>query len=159
MADFVLELWAFMRERKKFWLLPMILVLLLFGGLIVISNGPGDPKRCVATIDRVRRVMAGERPIFGICLGHEIMALAVGADTSKLTFRHRSQNQPCAVVGTSLCYITSQNQGYAMDERTLPVGWQPWFRNLNDGTNGGMRYWELPFVSVQFDPEAAPGPV
>ena len=123
------------------------------------SNGPGDPKRCVETIDRGRRVMAGERPIFGICLGHEIMALAVGADTYKLTFRHRSQNLPCAVVGTSLCYITSQNQGYAMDERTLPVGWQPWFRNLNDGTNRGMRYWELPFVSVQFDPEAAPGPV
>ena len=114
---------------------------------------------CVATIEHVRRLMADERPILGICLGHQILALAAGADTYKLKFGHRSQNQPCAVVGTSRCYITSQNHGYAVDERTLPPGWTAWFQNLNDGTNEGIRHRELPFMSVQFHPEAAPGPV
>jgi carbamoyl-phosphate synthase small subunit len=103
--------------------------------------------------------MAKGYPIFGICLGHQIMALAAGADTYKLKFGHRSQNQPCIEVGTPRCYITSQNHGYALDERTLPPDWEPWFINANDGTNEGMRHHSLPFMSVQFHPEATPGPV
>lgn len=126
---------------------------------VVISNGPGDPKQCTRTIEHVRRTMAAGYPIFGICLGHQIVALAAGADTYKLKFGHRSQNQPCAVVGTPRCYITSQNHGYAVDEGTLPPDWTPWFRNLNDGTNEGIRHRQRPFMSVQFHPEAAPGPV
>ena len=126
---------------------------------VVISNGPGDPKMCIETIEHVRRVMERKCPILGICLGHQILALAAGADTYKLKFGHRSQNQPCTVVGTSRCYITSQNHGYAVDERTLPPGWTAWFQNLNDGTNEGIRHREHPFMSVQFHPEAAPGPV
>ena len=126
---------------------------------VLISNGPGDPKKCTATIIHVQRAMAKGYPIFGICLGHQIMALAAGADTYKLKFGHRSQNQPCIEVGTPRCYITSQNHGYALDERTLPPDWEPWFINANDGTNEGMRHHSLPFMSVQFHPEATPGPV
>jgi carbamoyl-phosphate synthase small subunit len=129
-----------------------------FDGL-VISNGPGDPKMCVETIEHVRRAMDRRRPILGICLGNQILALAAGADTYKLKFGHRGQNQPCGRVGTSRCYITSQNHGYAVDETTLPPGWEPWFRNLNDGTNEGIRHRSRPFMSVQFHPEAAPGPL
>jgi carbamoyl-phosphate synthase small subunit len=126
---------------------------------LVISNGPGDPKMCVDTITHVRSAMERRRPILGICLGNQILALAAGADTYKLKFGHRGQNQPCGRVGTSRCYITSQNHGYAVDERTLPADWEPWFRNLNDGTNEGIRHRSRPFMSVQFHPEAAPGPL
>jgi carbamoyl-phosphate synthase small subunit len=126
---------------------------------IVISNGPGDPKMCVDTIEHVRRAMERGRPILGICLGNQILALAAGADTYKLKFGHRGQNQPAGRVGTPRCYITSQNHGYAVDEKTLPPDWEPWFRNLNDGTNEGIRHRSRPFMSVQFHPEAAPGPL
>jgi len=126
---------------------------------IVISNGPGDPKMCAATIAHVRYAMERDRPIFGICLGHQLLALAAGADTYKLKFGHRGQNQPCGLAGTNRCYITSQNHGYAVDESTLPADWEPWFRNLNDGTNEGIRHQTRPFMSVQFHPEAAPGPL
>jgi carbamoyl-phosphate synthase small subunit len=126
---------------------------------VVISSGPGDPKVCEATITHVQRAMQRDYPIFGICLGHQIMALAAGADTYKLKFGHRSQNQPCTETETRRCYITSQNHGYAVDERTLPPGWAPWFTNANDGTNEGTRHRSHPFMSVQFHPEAAPGPV
>jgi carbamoyl-phosphate synthase small subunit len=129
-----------------------------FDGL-VISNGPGDPKMCAITVDRVRAAMETRRPIFGICLGHQILALAAGADTYKLRFGHRSQNQPCLESSTGRCYITSQNHGYAVDPQTLPTGWEPWFTNANDGTNEGIRHTSRPFMSVQFHPEAAPGPV
>jgi carbamoyl-phosphate synthase small subunit len=125
---------------------------------VLISNGPGDPKRCAATIAAVRRLMEADIPIFGICLGHQILALAAGADTYKLKFGHRSQNQPCLEAGTKRCYITSQNHGFAVDIRTLPKGWAPWFTNANDGTNEGIRHQSKPFASVQFHPEAAPGP-
>lgn len=125
----------------------------------VISNGPGDPKMCRETIRNVKNAMEEGRPIFGICLGHQILALAAGADTYKLKFGHRSQNQPCIQYGTKRCYITSQNHGYAVSNETLPENWDPWFANANDGTNEGIRHRSEPFMSVQFHPEAAPGPV
>lgn len=126
---------------------------------VLISNGPGDPKMCMQTIAHVQRAMAQGSAIFGVCLGHQILALAAGADTYKLKFGHRSQNQPCREVGTQRGYITSQNHGYAVDDRTLPQGWEPWFVNANDGSNEGIRHHSRPFMSVQFHPEAAPGPV
>lgn len=126
---------------------------------VVISNGPGDPKMCYETVEIVKKVLAKSLPVFGICMGNQILALATGADTYKLKFGHRSQNQPCIEVGTKRCYITSQNHGYAVDGRTLPDGWEPWFVNANDSTNEGIRHVSKPFMSVQFHPEAAPGPV
>lgn len=125
---------------------------------IVLSNGPGDPKRLAATVGTVRRLMREGLPIFGICLGNQVLALAAGADTFKLKFGHRGQNQPCLEEGTKRCFITSQNHGYAVDTRTLPRDWAPWFRNANDGTNEGIRHRRRPFASVQFHPEACPGP-
>ncbi|MBN1542781.1 glutamine-hydrolyzing carbamoyl-phosphate synthase small subunit [candidate division KSB1 bacterium] len=125
---------------------------------VMISNGPGDPKMCVPTIRHIRRVMEMEKPIFGICLGNQLLGLAAGADTYKLKFGHRSQNQPCIEVGTKRCYITSQNHGFAVDGRTLTDGWEAWFVNANDGTNEGIRHRSKPFMSVQFHPEVAPGP-
>jgi carbamoyl-phosphate synthase small subunit len=129
-----------------------------FDGLF-ISNGPGDPTACVATIKNIQRAMLLNRPIMGICLGNQLLALAAGASTYKLKFGHRGHNQPCIEVGTGRCYITSQNHGFAVDEKTLPDGWHPWFRNANDGSNEGLRHSSKPFLSVQFHPEAAPGPV
>lgn len=126
---------------------------------VVISNGPGDPKMCQITINNIRKALEKNYPIFGICLGHQILSLAIGADTYKLKFGHRSQNQPCIEVGTQRCYITSQNHGYAVVDGSLPKGWEPWFVNANDGTNEGIRHRSEPFMSVQFHPEAAPGPV
>ena len=126
---------------------------------IMISNGPGDPKMCSETIEIVQKAFECNVPIFGICMGNQILSLAAGADTYKLKFGHRSQNQPCVEVGTKRCYITSQNHGYAVDGRTLPDGWEPWFVNANDGTNEGIRHTSKQFQSVQFHPEAAPGPV
>ena len=102
--------------------------------------------------------MARGMPIFGICLGHQLLGLAAGGDTYKLKFGHRSQNQPCIEVGTRRCHITSQNHGYAVNERSLGDEWRPWFFNANDGTNEGIRHRDRPFASVQFHPEARPGP-
>jgi len=126
---------------------------------VLVSNGPGDPKACEKMVAQVRRAMERDHPIFGVCLGHQILALAAGGNTYKLKYGHRSQNQPCKEVGTNRCYITSQNHGYAVDTETLPAGWEPWFTNANDGTNEGLRHRTRPFMSVQFHPEAAPGPV
>jgi carbamoyl-phosphate synthase small subunit len=126
---------------------------------VVISNGPGDPKTCQETIGLVKKCLIAEIPILGICLGNQIMALAAGADTYKLKYGHRSQNQPSIEVGTKRCYITSQNHGYAVNPETLPQGWEPWFTNINDNTNEGIRHKHKPFLSVQFHPEHNPGPV
>jgi len=125
---------------------------------VLISNGPGDPKNCQETIDLVRKLMLGDTPIFGICLGNQILALAAGADTYKLKYGHRGQNQPCVLVGSKRCFITSQNHGFAVNESTLPPDWEPHFFNANDGTNEGIRHKTKPFFSVQFHPEATPGP-
>lgn len=125
---------------------------------IVLSNGPGDPKMARATVAHVRRALDERVPIFGICLGNQILALAAGADTYKLKFGHRSQNQPCLEVGTQRCVVTSQNHGYAVNGHSLPEGWREWFVNANDGTNEGIRHEWKPVRSVQFHPEATPGP-
>lgn len=126
---------------------------------IVLSNGPGDPKMCPETISVIRRGFCRDIPILGICLGHQLLALAAGADTSKMKYGHRGQNQPCVEVGTRRCFITSQNHGFAVNDQTLPAESKPWFFNANDGTNEGMRHRSLPILSVQFHPEASPGPV
>lgn len=125
---------------------------------LFISNGPGDPKQCVATIKHLQTALAGEKPVFGICLGNQLLALAAGADTYKLKYGHRSQNQPCVESGTKKCVITSQNHGYAVDEATLPKEWESLYRNANDNTNEGLVHKTKPFFSVQFHPEANPGP-
>lgn len=126
---------------------------------IFISNGPGDPERCSETIAILQKALAFKKPTFGICLGTQLMALAVGAKTYKLPFGHRSQNQPCLELSSDRCFLTSQNHGYAVDEKTLPNDWIVSFRNLNDHTVAGIEHKELPFFSVQFHPEAAPGPL
>ena len=125
---------------------------------IVISNGPGDPKMCKETIANVRVALSGDVPILGICLGSQILALAAGADTYKLKYGHRSQNQPCVETGTRRCYITSQNHSYAVDADTLPEDWREWFYNSNDGTNEGILHISRPLFGAQFHPEASPGP-
>ncbi|HLC79700.1 MAG TPA: glutamine-hydrolyzing carbamoyl-phosphate synthase small subunit [archaeon] len=125
---------------------------------ILISNGPGDPKMCIATISNIQRAILEERTMFGICLGNQLLALAAGANTYKLKYGHRSQNQPAYIVGEKRCYITSQNHGFAVDESTLPKDWVAWMRNANDQTNEGIRHRTKPFFSVQFHPEANPGP-
>lgn len=126
---------------------------------IMISNGPGDPKDAQRLIDELRSLLADYRnPVFGICLGHQLLALSVGADTYKLAYGHRGVNQPVQDVLTRRCYITSQNHGYAVRDDTLPSDWEPWFVNINDGTNEGIRSLSRPFFSVQFHPEASPGP-
>lgn len=124
---------------------------------IVISNGPGDPKMIDKTVTTVRNAIKERIPILGICLGNQILALAAGGDTYKLKFGHRGQNQPCLLIGTNRCYITTQNHGFAI--RKIPQGFKSWFTNANDGTNEGIIHEKLPFMSVQFHPEASPGPV
>ncbi len=125
---------------------------------IVISNGPGDPKLCQA-ISCVRQALEQRIPILGVCLGNQILGLAAGADTYKLPFGHRSQNQPCLESGTRRCFITSQNHGFAISTETLPEGWREWFVNVNDRSNEGIIHSSGLFMSVQFHPEASPGPV
>ena len=124
---------------------------------MVLSNGPGDPKKCQAALGVIRRGLERTRPILGICLGHQLLGLAAGADTFKLKYGHRGQNQPCIEVGTKRCYITSQNHGYAVNDQTLPAGWQPWFFNANDGTNEGMRHRERPFLLCAVPSRGATG--
>lgn len=126
---------------------------------ILVSSGPGDPKMCGQAIRNLRAALRAEKPVFGICLGHQLMALAIGADTFKLKYGHRSQNQPVREDATGRCFVTSQNHGFAVDALSLPDGWSPWFTNLNDGTNEGIVHASGLYRSVQFHPEASPGPV
>jgi len=125
---------------------------------LFISNGPGDPKMCTPTIENISRSLEDDKPVFGICLGNQLMALAAGADTYKLKYGHRSHNQPVIQVGTDRAYITSQNHGFAVDNNTLNSNWEPLFLNINDNTNEGMKHMSKPFFSTQFHPEASGGP-
>jgi len=125
---------------------------------IVLSNGPGDPKRAERTISTVREAIERRVPILGICLGNQLLALAAGGETYKLKYGHRGQNQPCIEVGTQRCYITSQNHGFAVSRDSLPRGFRIWYENANDDTVEGIRHKSGPFMSVQFHPEASAGP-
>lgn len=125
---------------------------------VFISNGPGDPTMCSETVSIVKKAMEKQKPIFGICLGIQMLSLAAGAKTYKLPFGHRGHNQPCIDTFSKRCYITSQNHGYAVDESSLPEGWTVTFRNLNDNSVAGIAHESNPFFAVQFHPEACPGP-
>ena len=144
---------------------------------VFVSNGPGDPKKCTATIEQMRYALAKDIPTFGICLGNQLLALAVGGDTYKLKYGHRGVNQPCLEMEEGInwdevsgfrfqvsggegpkCIITSQNHGFAVDDKKLPNGWNIWFRNANDGSVEGIRHESGKFFSLQFHPEATPGP-
>lgn len=126
---------------------------------LMLSNGPGDPTMAGKAIESIRYCLKQQTPIFGICLGHQLLALAIGAKTYKLKYGHRGQNQPVIECGTNRAFVTSQNHGYAVDGDSLPSDWRPWYENLNDQTNEGIRHAWAPFRSVQFHPEANPGPV
>jgi carbamoyl-phosphate synthase small subunit len=144
-----------------------------FDGLF-LANGPGDPEQCTKTVEHIRKFLENEekklpsitggaggesvRPLMGICLGNQLLARAAGAKTYKLKYGHRSHNQPVQQVGTTKCYITSQNHGYAVDASTLPTDWEPLFVNMNDGSNEGIRHKTNPWFSAQFHPEACSGP-
>lgn len=125
---------------------------------LFISNGPGNPDFAEATVAHLREAIKGDKPVCGICMGNQLLAKAAGAKTYKLPYGHRSHNQPVRCAGTNSCYITSQNHGFAVDDSTLPDGWEPLFVNMNDGTNEGIRHKEKPFFSAQFHPEASSGP-
>ena len=125
---------------------------------LFISNGPGDPKQCGATIKNLAKSIKEDKPIFGICLGNQLLGLASGADTYKLKYGHRSHNQPVLKCGTNKAYITSQNHGFAIDNSTLKEEWTPLFENLNDKTNEGILHNSKAIFSTQFHPEASGGP-
>lgn len=125
---------------------------------LFISNGPGNPEMCTSTISNLQLALKQNTPIFGICLGHQLIALASGAKTYKLKYGHRSHNQPVKLQGTMKGYITSQNHGFAVDDKTLPEEWESFFTNLNDNTNEGIKHKSKPFFTVQFHPEASSGP-
>lgn len=125
---------------------------------LFISNGPGDPTLCVTTIENLKRSIHQEKPIFGICLGHQLTALASGAKTYKLKFGHRSHNQPVLEVGTNNAYLSSQNHGFAVENKSIPKGWKSYFENLNDGSNEGLKHETKPIFTTQFHPEASSGP-
>ena len=145
-----------------------------FDGLF-LANGPGDPEQCSKTVANIQTFLKTEqqkcsmvngqcsmgkvRPCMGICLGNQLLAKAAGAATYKLKYGHRSHNQPVQRVGTSQCFITSQNHGYAVDASTLPEDWEELFVNMNDGSNEGIRHKTNPWMSAQFHPEACSGPV
>lgn len=125
---------------------------------VMLSNGPGDPKENVEIIEEIKKLCAKKIPLFGICLGHQLLALSQGADTVKLKYGHRGANQP-VVYKDGRVFISSQNHGYAVCSETLPGGAEESFKNANDGTNEGIEYSYMPAFSVQFHPEAAAGPL
>ena len=127
---------------------------------LFLANGPGDPDTASATVANIRKSMGNrpEVPIFGICMGNQLLAKAGGASTYKLKYGHRSHNQPVREVGTTHCFVTSQNHGYAVDDKTLGKDWIPYFVNMNDGSNEGIRHTHHPWFSAQFHPEASSGP-
>ncbi|MCI8992840.1 MAG: carbamoyl phosphate synthase small subunit [Eubacterium sp.] len=126
---------------------------------IMLSNGPGDPKECTEIIAEIRKLYDSDVPIFAICLGHQLMALATGADTYKMKYGHRGGNHPVKDLETNRVYISSQNHGYVVDTEKLdPKIAVPAFVNVNDGTNEGLKYTGKNIFTVQFHPEACPGP-
>ena len=137
------------------WDTPAKRILELDVNGLVISNGPGDPKMCKETIETTKNLL-GEIPMLGICLGNQIIALACGGDTYKLKYGHRGQNKPCVDLETKKCYVTSQNHGYAVDANSLPKNVKVWFVNADDKSVEGLVGPN--FISVQFHPEASPGP-
>ncbi len=131
-----------------------------FDGLF-LANGPGDPNTCVKAVENIRKFLQPEekRPCMGICMGNQLLSKAAGATVYKLKYGHRSHNQPVRKVGTNICYVTTQNHGYAVDSATLPADWEPLYINMNDGSNEGIRHKTKPWFSAQFHPEACSGPV
>lgn len=125
---------------------------------VVVSNGPGDPKDWKKTVENIKKILENKIPFVGVCLGHQLCALAIGADTYKLKYGHRGINQPCQDILTKKCYLTSQNHGYAVKADTITQGFLPWFINLNDGTNEGMINEKAKIWTSQFHPEGNPGP-
>ena len=130
-----------------------------FDGLF-LANGPGDPDRCGRTVRNIQKFLANEqvRPLMGICMGNQLLAKAAGATIYKLKYGHRSHNQPVREIGTNRCFITSQNHGFAVNAKGLPDDWKPYFENMNDGSNEGIRHTSKPWYSAQFHPEACGGP-
>jgi carbamoyl-phosphate synthase small subunit len=127
---------------------------------ILYSNGPGDPKMVKRTVEILQHALTHQKkPVMGICLGSQLMAIAAGFRTYKMKYGNRSQNQPVQDEMSGRCYVTSQNHGFAVDDKSLPSGYEVWFRNLNDGSVEGIQHKKLPFYAVQFHPEANPGPV
>ncbi len=124
---------------------------------VFISNGPGDPSMCQKTIQHINESMELNVPIFGVCLGHQLLALASGGKTYKLRYGHRGQNQPC-IDRNKQCFVTAQNHGYAVDAKSLSEEWKESFTNLNDQTNEGIIHTKKPWMSVQFHPEGNSGP-
>ena len=130
-----------------------------FDGLF-LTNGPGDPDMCEVTVANIRKFLGSQvRPCMGICMGNQLLSKAAGASIYKLKYGHRSHNQPVRMVGSNRCFVTSQNHGYCVDNKTLPKDWEPLFVNMNDASNEGVRHADKPWFSVQFHPEACGGPV
>jgi carbamoyl-phosphate synthase small subunit len=131
-----------------------------YNGLF-LANGPGDPETAAATVENIRKAMArgNKLPIFGICMGNQLLAKAGGARIYKLKYGHRSHNQPVRQIGSNKCFITSQNHGYAVDADSMGTDWRQLFVNMNDGSNEGIAHNYNPWFSAQFHPEAASGPV
>lgn len=125
---------------------------------IFISNGPGSPEFADKTVEHLRKAMAGNKPICGICMGNQLLGRAAGANIFKLKYGHRGHNQPVIMAGTDKCFVTSQNHGFAVDNDSVPEDWEPLFINLNDGSNEGLKHKTKPFFSAQFHPEASSGP-
>lgn len=127
---------------------------------VVVSNGPGNPVLYEETVSTIRDIIEEKLPILGICLGNQLIALALGASTFKLKYGHRGLNKPCVDLTTGKSYVTSQNHGYAVDAKSLKgTGLKVWFINADDKTIEGLRHEKLPVISVQFHPEASPGPL
>lgn len=156
---------SFLRRGVKMVRVPWNFDMINYDGPVdglFISNGPGDPKSCIPTIDAIRKGIAANIPTFGICLGNQLLALAIGGDTYKLPYGHRGANQPCVEIPADgseprHCIMTSQNHGFAVSDE-LPSGWRVWWKNANDDTVEGIRHESGNFFSVQFHPEAMPGP-